>query len=129
MVAAGELMAPKRGSVDPSRHRDEVFDLYSIPAFDAGEPDVVRYAIGPATDCGSRMFLLSKHRPHIRRAWVVGPERGRRVIVSVNGSFFAAPRLIQVPAAHAGQRRIFTSNSWRPYPASAAPCLGRAMFT
>ena len=36
----GEIAAGKRKSVDPSKHADEIFDLYSIPAYDEGKPEI-----------------------------------------------------------------------------------------
>jgi len=78
MVPAGTLMANSRSSVDPSKSRDEVFELWSIPAYDRGKPDLVQGA-----EIGSQKqvvvpgdVLLSKIVPHIRRAWVVSPSRG-----------------------------------------------------
>ena len=41
MCPLGELMASKSGTVDPAKHPDEVFDLYSIPAHEQGEPEVL----------------------------------------------------------------------------------------
>jgi len=32
-IALGDIMATKSGSVDPSKFTEEIFDLYSIPAF------------------------------------------------------------------------------------------------
>jgi type I restriction enzyme S subunit len=83
-VLLEELMAARQGSVDPSKHRDEVFDLYSIPAFDNGKPDVV---LGSEIGSAKQVVepgdvLLSRIVPHIRRAWVVGDNRGRRIIAS-----------------------------------------------
>lgn len=79
-----DLMAARQGSIDPSQHLDEVFDLYSIPAFDNGKPDVVVGSqIGSAkqiVEPGS--VLLSRIVPHIRRAWVVRDSRSRRIIAS-----------------------------------------------
>jgi type I restriction enzyme, S subunit len=84
MITLGEVMVSKAGSVDPSKFQDEVFDLYSIPAFDKGAPEVVVGAqIGSAkqiVEPGD--VLLSKIVPHIRRSWVVGANRGRRLIGS-----------------------------------------------
>jgi type I restriction enzyme, S subunit len=84
MVPLGTLMAPKAGSVDPSRFLTETFDLYSIPAFDRGEPDVVEGStIGSAKQIvlpGD--VLLSRIVPHIRRSWVVGNGHGRRIVAS-----------------------------------------------
>ena len=84
MVAAGDVMADRLGSVDPSKYLDEEFDLYSIPAFDAGASELVL-----GKDIGSAKqivqpgdVMLSKIVPHIRRTWVVGPNRGRRMIAS-----------------------------------------------
>lgn len=83
-VALGDVMVKRAGSVDPSKWPDELFDLYSIPAFDRGEPDVVQ-----GSDIGSTKqlvnpgdVLLSRIVPHIRRAWVVGKQSGRRLIAS-----------------------------------------------
>ena len=77
-------MVSRGGSVNPLQFPDEEFDLYSIPAFDAGRPEI---AFG--TEIGSTKqiiqpndVLLSKIVPHIRRAWVVGDDRGRRLIGS-----------------------------------------------
>jgi type I restriction enzyme, S subunit len=94
-IELGDVMATKSGSVDPSKFSDEVFDLYSIPAFDRGEPDI---AIG--ADIGSAKqivepgdVLLSKIVPHIRRSWVVGPNRGRRLIASGEWIVFRSAQL------------------------------------
>ncbi|RQO84115.1 restriction endonuclease subunit S [Acidovorax sp. FJL06] len=84
MIPVGDLMVSRGGSVNPLQFPDEEFDLYSIPAFDAGRPEI---ALG--TEIGSTKqiiqpsdVLLSKIVPHIRRAWVVGDDRGRRLIGS-----------------------------------------------
>lgn len=83
-MALGEIMADKLGSIDPSDFPNEVFDLYSIPAFDRGNSELV-----PGSEIGSAKqivqpgdVLLSKIVPHIRRAWIVGPNRGHRIIAS-----------------------------------------------
>lgn len=83
-VQLGDLMATKTGSVDPSKYEDEAFDLYSIPAYDRGAPEV---AEGSAIGSSKQVVqpddvLLSKIVPHIRRTWVVGEDRGRRLIAS-----------------------------------------------
>jgi len=83
-ILLGEIMATKLGSVDPSQFPNEVFDLYSIPAFDSGQPEVIAGSkIGSAKQIVQPGdVLLSKIVPHIRRAWIVGKNRGRRVIAS-----------------------------------------------
>lgn len=87
-------MASKSGSVDPSRYQDELFDLYSIPAFDKGHSEVVE-----GREIGSSKqivypgdVLLSKIVPHIRRAWVVQREQGHRIIASGEWIVFRSNR-------------------------------------
>jgi len=94
-VPLGELMATKTGSVDPAKFADEVFDLYSIPAFDKGQPEVVAgSSIGSAKQViKPGDVLLSKIVPHIRRSWVVGYDRGRRLIASGEWIVFRSDRI------------------------------------
>jgi type I restriction enzyme, S subunit len=83
-IALGELMPARSGTVDPAKHPDEAFELYSIPAFDVGKPDVLsgkhigsaKQAVQPGD------VLLSRIVPHIRRAWMVGPSKGLRILAS-----------------------------------------------
>jgi type I restriction enzyme S subunit len=91
----GNFVARKSGSVDPSKFPDEIFDLYSIPAFDTGEPQVCAgREIGSAKQVvQSRDVLLSRIVPHIRRAWVVGASHGRRLIASGEWIVFRSPEL------------------------------------
>ncbi|PZV15674.1 MAG: restriction endonuclease subunit S [Pseudanabaena sp.] len=83
-IALKEIMASKLGSIDPSKFKQEIFDLYSIPAFDSGKPEVIS-----GSEIGSTKqivqpndVLLSKIVPHIRRTWIVGKDNGRRIIAS-----------------------------------------------
>jgi type I restriction enzyme S subunit len=93
-VPLESLMVRRGGSVDPSKFKDEEFDLYSIPAFDRGGSDLVF-----GRDIGSSKqvletgdVLLSKIVPHIRRAWVVGASRQRRIIGSGEWIVFRAAK-------------------------------------
>jgi type I restriction enzyme S subunit len=93
-IAVGEIMLSKSGSVDPSNFPDEAFDLYSIPAYDAGQPEVV---LGREIGSAKQVVqpgdtLLSRIVPHIRRAWVVGNNRGRRIIASGEWIVFRSDR-------------------------------------
>ena len=94
-IELDEIMATKSGSVDPAKFPDELFDLYSIPAFDRGEPEVLAgKEIGSAkqiVEPGD--VLLSKIVPHIRRSWVVGANRGRRIIASGEWIVFRSHRV------------------------------------
>lgn len=84
MVPLGEFMPSRIPSVNPAKHPDEVFELWSIPAFDEGKPEVV-----PGSEIGSSKkcvepgdVLLSRIVPHIRRSWVVSPATENRQIAS-----------------------------------------------
>lgn len=91
----GDFVTKKRGSVEPAKFPDEIFDLYSIPAFDEGQPEVrAGSEIGSAKQVvESSDVLLSRIVPHIRRAWVVGANRGRRQIASGEWIVFRSPQL------------------------------------
>lgn len=84
LIEAGEFMVRRNGSIDPAKFPDEEFELHSIPAFDAGMPEVLR-----GSEIGSSKqivqpgdVMISKIVPHIRRSSVVGPATGRRQIAS-----------------------------------------------
>ncbi|WP_420447258.1 restriction endonuclease subunit S [Candidatus Palauibacter sp.] len=84
MIPLGDIALRRGGSVDPKKHQDEVFELYSIPAFDAGAPEVV-----PGSSIGSSKkavepndVMISRIVPHIRRACVVRPANQHRQIAS-----------------------------------------------
>lgn len=79
-----ELMVKRGGSVDPSKFKDEVFELLSIPAFDNGSPEVLAGSgIGSSKKVVEpRDVLLSKIVPHIRRCWVVPERNDKRQIAS-----------------------------------------------
>ncbi len=101
-IALSELMASRVGSVDPTKFPDEVFDLYSIPAFDRGSPEIaVGASIGSSKQIvRPRDVLLSKIVPHIRRAWVVGNDKGRRLIASGEWIIFRSERIDQAYLRH-----------------------------
>lgn len=84
MVPLGEFMPSRIPSVNPAKHPGEVFELWSIPAFDIGKPEIV-----PGSEIGSSKkcvepgdVLLSRIVPHIRRSWVVSPNTENRQIAS-----------------------------------------------
>jgi type I restriction enzyme, S subunit len=83
-ISLGDIALRKGGSVDPKKHPDEVFELYSIPAFDAGAPEVTSgSAIGSSKKAVQpNDVMISRIVPHIRRACVVGKANGSRQIAS-----------------------------------------------
>ena len=93
-VELSEIIAKGSGSVNPAYYVDEHFELYSIPAFDAGEPEAKTGAeIGSSKQVVKPGdVLLSKIVPHIRRSWIVGPANGKRIIASSEWIVFRGER-------------------------------------
>lgn len=94
LVDAGELMARRNGSIDPSKFPSEEFELHSIPAFDTGRPE---FAQGRQIGSAKQVVqpddvMISKIVPHIRRSSVVGPASGRRQIASGEWIVFRSDR-------------------------------------
>lgn len=83
-VKASELIVKRGGSVNPSAFPCETFELFSIPAFDAGVPEIsIGSEIGSSKSCiQPNDVLLSKIVPHIRRCWVVTDKKDYRQIGS-----------------------------------------------
>lgn len=83
-VPLASFMATKTVNVNPANFPDEEFDLYSIPAFDAGRSELVpgRLIGSPKQVVQPGDVLLSKIIPHIRRCWIVGESRHRRIVAS-----------------------------------------------
>ena len=84
LVPLGDFMLAKGGSIDPSKRPDDRFVLYSIPSFDAGNPETVSgHEIGSPkkkVECGD--VLLSRIVPHIRRGWIVGSHPNTEILAS-----------------------------------------------
>ena len=102
-VPLGELMPSRAPSLNPASFPNEDFELWSIPAFDSGQPEwLAGSEIGSAKKCVEpEDVLLSRIVPHIRRSWVVGPNNGARQIASgewiiFRGSRFFPPYLRHV---------------------------------
>lgn len=72
-IKLGDIAVAKGGSTDPRKSPDQRFDLYSIPAYDSGSPEVtIGSGIGSSKkNVKPRDVLLSRIVPHIRRAWIV----------------------------------------------------------
>ena len=95
MISMGDIALRKGGSVDPKKHQEEVFELYSIPAFDAGAPEVVAGStIGSSKKAVQpNDVMISRIVPHIRRACVVRPASRHRQIASGEWIIFRDERI------------------------------------
>ncbi len=87
----GVLQPGRSATVNPSRQPDTEFELYSVPSFEIGAPEIVlgknvgstKQHVLPGTT------LVCKINPRINRVWVVGPERGRPQIASTEWIAFS----------------------------------------
>lgn len=98
VIKLRDLQQKKRGSLDPSKNSNEIFTLYSIPAYDMGEPQILRGSeIGSSKQLVSNGdVLISKIVPHIRRAWVVDDSYGNRQIASGEWIVFNSEKILPV---------------------------------
>ena len=79
-------------TIDPRTTPEETFELWSIPAYDAGEPEIlIGKDVGSQKKCvSSGDILISRIIPHIRRVLIVPPnESGRRQIASTEWIVFS----------------------------------------
>lgn len=95
LISLGDIAVRRGGSVDPKKYASEVFELYSIPAFDAGAPEIVTgSAIGSSKKAVQpNDVMISRIVPHIRRACVVGSSNGHRQIASSEWIIFRDERI------------------------------------
>jgi type I restriction enzyme S subunit len=87
----GDMVTLSRSGLNPSELKDEVFDYFSIPAFDEGRTPVVEHAEAIKSNkllvqCDS--VLISKLNPRIPRVWLPELNNSRRAICSTE--FFVA---------------------------------------
>ncbi len=97
IVPVGRFLRPKAKSIDPRKTPDEVFELWSIPAYDAGKPELLRG--GEIGSSKKAVFpddiLLSRIIPHIRRAWVVKENSDKqRQIASTEWIVFSSSEVV-----------------------------------
>ena len=97
LVPVGRFMKEGVKTIDPRTAPYEMFELWSIPAFDAGSPELLR-----GGEIGSQKkvvspgdVLLSRIIPHIRRGWVVRENSdGRRQIASTEWIVFSSAEVV-----------------------------------
>ena len=63
----------KSGSIDPSKYKEQQFELYSVPTFETGRPE---FLSGANINSSKKIVeegdvLLCKINPHLNRAWIV----------------------------------------------------------
>lgn len=81
----GDALTLSKQQINPQDHSDELFDHYSIPAFDAGQNAVVEQGGGIKSQKSVVVpgcVLLSKLNPRIARVWLTPVANERRQIAS-----------------------------------------------
>ena len=63
----------KSASIDPSKYKDQDFELYSVPSFETGMPEAVK---GSLISSSKKIVkegdvLVCKINPHLNRIWIV----------------------------------------------------------
>ena len=80
----GNVVRIRTGSINPSDYPNEKFELYSIPAYDSGDCEVL-YGANIKSNKSSvkpEDVLFSKLNPRIPRVWIVKNKQGFRQISS-----------------------------------------------
>jgi type I restriction enzyme S subunit len=80
----GQIRVDLSRTLDPRQYPDERFELYSVPSFADGEPEIVRgSAIGSAKmTLTPGTVVVCKINPRINRVWVVGDRSPHKKIGS-----------------------------------------------
>ncbi len=83
-ITLGQFRSEGSISVDPSKFKNETFELYSVPSFETGEPETIE---GKQIGSGKRLVepgtvLICKINPRINRAWKVRTASGLRQLAS-----------------------------------------------
>ena len=97
LAPVGRFLRSNIKSIDPRKTPDKVFELWSIPAYEAGKPELLQ-----GSDIGSSKkavypddILLSRIIPHIRRVWVVKENPNKRCqIASTEWIVFSSSEVI-----------------------------------
>lgn len=83
-IPLGQFRGKTAKSIDPSNFPEEIFELYSVPSFSEGMPEIIS---GEEIGSSKRIVepntvLLSKINPRINRVWIVGDKSKKRQISS-----------------------------------------------
>lgn len=91
LTTLGEVRDDRSEGIDPSKHPEETFELYSVPSCDTGRPETIA-----GSEIGSNKqithpgtVLLCKINPRINRVWVAGSFTEFRKIASTEWISFS----------------------------------------
>jgi len=82
----------KRESVNPAKFPEQKFELYSVPSFESGKPEIVfGKEVGSSKQVvHANEVLICKINPRINRSWVVGNHTDNPKIASTEWFVFEA---------------------------------------
>lgn len=83
-TTVGEIRIDKSAGINPMQLPDKIFELYSVPSFESGKPEIVSgKEIGSNKQTvETNVVLLCKINPHINRVWKVGDFSENKKIAS-----------------------------------------------
>lgn len=84
LTTLGAIRLDRSQNIEPSRWPDEQFELYSVPSYDIGTPEIVygREIGSNKQTVEINTVLLCKINPRINRVWIVGNFSPHRKIAS-----------------------------------------------
>jgi type I restriction enzyme S subunit len=118
MSTLGEFVAKRSKGIVPNKTPDETFELYSVPSFDTGTPEIVK-----GGDIGSNKqivregaVLLCKINPRINRSWIVSSHSLNQKIASTEWIIFPSndafePKYLAYYLKQDALRDFLTSNA------------------
>lgn len=97
-------------TVDPSKNKDVDYELYSVPVYESGQPEMLKGAeIGSSkqvVECGD--VLLSKINPHLNRVWTVSHhDKDRQCIASSEWVIIRCPQVDSMYLKYALSSKYF----------------------
>ena len=125
-ITLGDLKPGRNESVDPRKAPGEIFEIYSVPAFPTGAPEMLNGAeIGSSKQrVEPGTVLLCGINPRINRVWVVSPANSKQQIASTEWIAFAP-----TPGIYAKYLSYFLQrNEIRDYLASNASGVGGSLM-
>lgn len=83
-IRIGEIVAEGLSSVNPADAPDQLFELWSVPSYASGQPEILTGAeIGSTKrELPDRSILLGKINPHLNRVWKVSRRTEHTLIAS-----------------------------------------------
>lgn len=98
----GELNEFSAKTIDPSKHPEEVFELYSVPSFPSRQPELPSGSeVGSTKQTVSTGdVLVSKINPRINRVWTVGRKADSEQIASSEWIGFRSSAMTPGFASH-----------------------------